>query len=105
MSAFTKIKPPKYKVGKYTLNEYELRLLMLEVAINKKSQEGLVVKDEYGRTAEIKSDGSLSGPIFGLGICSSLSIAHIQYRANKDVAKLGSACNTIVRILDRDENY
>jgi hypothetical protein len=28
----TRIKTPKFKVGRYTLNEYELRQLQLEVA-------------------------------------------------------------------------
>lgn len=41
----TRIKPPKYKLGRYSLNEYELRQLMLEVAKGEK-QAGQYIKDE-----------------------------------------------------------
>ncbi len=54
----TRIKPPKYKVGRYSLNEYELRQLMLEVA-KKEKPFGQTVKDQKGHCATIQEDGSL----------------------------------------------
>ena len=40
----TRIKPPKFKVGRNVLNEYELRLLMVEVARGLKPA-GIKVKE------------------------------------------------------------
>lgn len=53
-----RIKPPKFKVGRYTLNEYELRQLMLDVALGEVDC-GIEIKDEKGNTAVITESGFL----------------------------------------------
>lgn len=69
----TRIKTPKFKVGRYTLNEYELRTLFLEVAKGIKP-EGITVKDTKGNTAVILKNGTLSSSLHGLSISGQLSI-------------------------------
>lgn len=77
-----KINPPKFKIGRYRLNEYELRNLMLEVAegnntffINAK------VTDEYGNSAYIATNGALTGDRFpGLAIATEISMKHMQLK-------------------------
>lgn len=78
----TRIKPPKYKVGKYSLNEYELRQLMVEVAKGEKAS-GLIVKDEKETCATIKEDGALSCPLFGMNISSAFTLEIIRLRRSK----------------------
>ena len=79
MKDITRIKAPKYKVGRYSLNEYELRILMLEVA-KKEKPFGQSVKDQEGRVATIKENGSLSCNLFGMDINSNAQIQIIKLR-------------------------
>jgi hypothetical protein len=78
----TRIKPPKYKVGRYTLNEYELRQLMLEVA-KKEKPFGQIVKDQKGSCATIQEDGSLSNNLFGTDIMSLATLHMIRLRRER----------------------
>lgn len=78
MNTPTRIKAPKYKVGKYSLNEYELRALMFEVAINQQPT-GIKVKDLKGREAEILADGRLSNNLYGLDITSSYTLKQLKF--------------------------
>lgn len=73
----TRIKPPKYKVGRYSLNEYELRQLMLEVA-KKEKPFGQKVKDENGCTAVIFENGRLSCNLYGMDIMSRATIGVLR---------------------------
>ena len=59
-----KIKPPKFKVaGKYILNEYELRCLMLEIAKGN-IQSGISVVDMQSKQKGfILEDGAISNDI------------------------------------------
>lgn len=75
----TRIKPPKYKVGRYSLNEYELRQLMLEVA-KKEKPFGQTVKDQTGYCATIQEDGSLSCNLFGTDIMSNATLQMLGLR-------------------------
>jgi hypothetical protein len=75
----TRIKPPKFRVGRYVLNEYELRRLMVQVAAKKKPS-GILVKDAEGRYATITEDGSLSRPLYGLDLISSCNLRLIRIR-------------------------
>jgi hypothetical protein len=68
-----RITPPKYRVGKYSLNEYELRNLMLEVA-QKQKPAGIKVKDERGAVVTILENGRLSESIAGFDINSMLTL-------------------------------
>lgn len=78
----TRIKPPKYKVGRYSLNEYELRQLMLEVA-KKEKPFGQTVKDQKGYCATIQEDGSLSCNLFGTDIMSLATLQMIRVRRER----------------------
>jgi hypothetical protein len=69
---FTSIKAPMYKVGNVILNEYEVRMLQLEVAKGEKPV-GLVVTDQEGTEVTILEDGRLSGPVFGFDISDKIS--------------------------------
>ena len=78
----TRIKPPKYKVGKYSLNEYELRQLMLEVA-KKEKPFGQIVKDQNGKCSIIQEDGTLSCNLFGIDFMSLSTLCIIRIRREK----------------------
>jgi len=69
----TRISPPKFKVGRFSLNEYELRNLMLEVAKEVKPS-GIKVKDILGVIAYIEPTGYLSVNLEGFGISSKLTL-------------------------------
>ena len=75
--SITRIKPPKYKVGRYSLNEYELRCLMAEVSEGLKPS-GIVVKDKDGVTAVIEDSGRLSHTLHGLDISSMYTLTLIK---------------------------
>jgi len=79
-----RIPAPKFRIGRYKLNEYELRNLMLEVAegnntffINAK------VTDEYGNSAYIGTNGALEltrDRFPGLEIASKIAIKHMDLK-------------------------
>lgn len=79
MMNIKRITPPKYRVGRYVLNEYELRTLMVEVARGHKP-EGIAIKDEKGATAIIRSDGTLSHSLYGLDINSRATLDLMRIR-------------------------
>ena len=76
---FTRIKPPKYRIGRCILNEYELRTLMAQVAKGEKPF-GQKVKDQKGITAIIQENGALSHTLFGLAINSEATLQILRYR-------------------------
>ena len=73
----TRVKPPKYKVGKHTLNEYEVRTLMLEVAKGLKPAY-IEITDENGVTANILPNGRLAFNLYGFDICGNLTIGLLK---------------------------
>lgn len=75
----TRIKAPKYKLGRHSLNEYELRQLMLEVA-KKEKPHGQIIKDPKGFCATIQENGSLSRNLFGTDIMSLATLAMLRTR-------------------------
>jgi hypothetical protein len=78
----TRITPPKYRVGRYVLNEYELRALMLEVLKGEKPQ-GIKVKDIKGDTAEITSNGTLTKVLFGLDTATKFTLESIRIKRRR----------------------
>ena len=79
MKDITRITPPKYKIGRLSLNEYELRQLMLEVA-KKEKPYGQTVKDQKGTCAVIQENGNLSCNLFGFDIISNFTLQHIRIK-------------------------
>jgi hypothetical protein len=69
----TRVQPPKFRVGKYLLNEYELRTLMLEVAQGKKPA-GIKVKCSQGNISIIRKDGVLTENLTGFSLAAELTI-------------------------------
>ena len=43
-----RITPPKYKVGQFVLNEYEVRELLARVAEGTLDPKGIIIKDSIG---------------------------------------------------------
>jgi hypothetical protein len=78
-----RIKAPKFKVGRYVLNEYELRCLQVRVA-KKEERFGLVVKDKNGKKATIREDGTLSRNLSGLEINSKFTLEILRIKREKN---------------------
>lgn len=84
-----RIQPPHYDVDGLSLNEYELRSVMADVAEGKRDP-GIKVSDQKGGTAMIEKDGSLSGSLYGLDICSGFTMTLIRRRRERREASAGS---------------
>lgn len=52
------IEPPKYYIGRFTFNEYEIRNLLADVAESIKPW-GMILRDEYGNKWRILADGRM----------------------------------------------
>ena len=70
---YTRIPPPEFYIDDYTLNEYELRQLMVDIAKGL-HQGNLSVVDITGNEAIIDENGRLSGPLYGLDLNDKLAI-------------------------------
>ncbi len=71
---FKRIKPPKFYIGRYALNEYELMQVMLEVAEGRR-EHGLVVKNKRGAKTLIRPDGTLRPTVTDFGF----SMSHVFF--------------------------
>jgi hypothetical protein len=72
---FTKIKAPKFKINGRILNEYELRTLMLEVALGRTDCVGRTVKCMIsGDKAKMLPNGCLSNSFESLTVADTLAI-------------------------------
>lgn len=78
----TRVKAPKYRVGRFVLNEYEIRCLMAEVAKGQKPA-GIVVRDIKGDSATILEDGRLSCNLYGFDICSRFTLEVIRIKRER----------------------
>lgn len=84
---FTRIEAPKFRVGKFVLNEYELRQLQLEVALGIKSGP-FVVKDMKGKTAKILEHcGLLSDTLYGMTISDNIAMRIFSINNHDEVKK------------------
>lgn len=79
---FTRIKAPKFRVGRYVLSEYEFRNLQLEVASGIKPA-GIKVKDAAGNTAVIDKNGALSNYLEGLNVSVNLQFDILRVNRSK----------------------
>lgn len=75
------IKPPKYRVGKYVLNEYELRQLQVDV-MNGQIEAPVTVKDEKGASFTIGRSGRMSGSPYGYNFTSKCTLELLSYERN-----------------------
>lgn len=53
-----RITPPKYKVGKFVLNEIEVREMIAKIAEGTLDPKGIVLIDEDGKSFKFNHDGS-----------------------------------------------
>ena len=75
----TRIKPFKFKVGRYSLNESELRYLMLEIFLGRRPEMiGKTIKDCKGNVATFRFDGKLTENVYGFSLNSMLTLDMIQ---------------------------
>jgi hypothetical protein len=82
MEQIQRIKAPKFKMGRYSLNEYELRCLQVRVAKNE-VHSGIIIKDKNGKKATIKEDGTLSNNLSGLEINSKFTLEILRIKREK----------------------
>ena len=75
----TRIKAPKFRIGRNVLNEYELRCLMVEVAKGLKPS-GIKVK-EGNIEATILESGRLSHNLPGLATASEFTLELIKIKS------------------------
>ena len=73
----SRIVPPKYKVGRFTLNEYEVRELLARVSEGKLDPGPLVIEDCLGVKATIDEHGNLSNRLSGMDLIYKLSIRRL----------------------------
>ena len=77
----SRINPPKFKIGRFVLSEYEVREVIARVAEGTLNHEGIVIIDENGNSATLYSDGRTSENLKGFGVSSQLTLRKI--RANR----------------------
>ena len=77
--SFNRIKIPRFKIGRFVLNEYEVRQIMSEVAEGKRKG-NIKFKDNEGNTITIENDGTCSQPPKGFEIASSFTLRSIKAR-------------------------
>jgi len=100
-----RINPPKYKVGKFTLNEYELRSLQLKVCTGEVAG-GIKVRDERNNWAEILPNGNLSVGLYGMDICSAFAIQQIKHQREMAVKNTVPVKEDVAwRRVSTDEKY
>ena len=72
-----RMEAPTYKVLGETLNEYELRRLMLDVKWGR-FQSGIQVTDQKGKSCIITETGMLSEELYGLDILGNLTLSLLR---------------------------
>jgi len=94
--SFTRVKPPTFKVGRFVLNEYEVRTLMVEVQQGLK-ESGITVTDSQGLTANINKDGSLSQTLYGFGISTEIHFELLRGKRKYPTLELMNARQEVGR--------
>ena len=74
------IKPPKFRVGRFILNEYEAREMVSRIAEGKLNPEGIVLKDSKGHSVTFDKNGYASSNIYGWDVGSAFAIR--KFKAN-----------------------
>ena len=80
---YTKIKPPKFRIGRYVLNEYELRTLMADIAEGKMKGNIKVKEIGHNEIATIWDSGRLSHSLPGLKIAANATLRAIKAYRNQ----------------------
>ena len=73
-----RITQPKYKVGQFVLNEYEVRELLARVAEGTLDPKGIIIKDSIGVKSTIDSRGVTSNNLYGFDLAYKLTIRKLK---------------------------
>jgi len=73
-----RISPPKYKVGRFTLNEYEVRELQARVSEGILDPKGIIIEDADGVKSTIDEHGNTSNRLRGFDLSYNLSIRRLK---------------------------
>lgn len=73
-----KISPPKYKIGRCVLNEYELRCLMAQVAQGQRPPLTVMVYGPNGTRSKMREDGRFYDHLGGLDISGGFTLDMIR---------------------------
>jgi hypothetical protein len=76
----TRITAPKFRVGRYKLNEYELRSLLVDVANGTKPEYIGKKVTESGHVARFNTDGLLIGRLPGLHIATEFALKLMEIK-------------------------
>ena len=75
-----RINPPKFKIGRYVLNEYELRQLQLDVVKGLKEGNIKVKCLNSNRTSILNEEGLFEPPLEGMGVSAGITLQILGYR-------------------------
>ena len=73
-----RIAPPVFKVGRYTLNEYEAREMVARIAEHTLDPTGIVLVDEKGNSVTFDKDGVASNSIYNWDMSSSAAMRRFK---------------------------
>jgi hypothetical protein len=81
MKQFKTISVPKFRIGRYKLNEYELRQLLLDVAKGENTQFlGAKVTDCTTSDIAFITNNGLSDRLYGLDISTKIALEHMNFK-------------------------
>jgi hypothetical protein len=84
-----RITAPKFKVGRYVINEYEARSLQVQTALGNIAPYTITIKEIDPKTrrvigtAQMKEDGSLTRPLPGYSIATEFTFEMIRIKRQK----------------------
>lgn len=77
-SELPKIAPPRYRVGRCVLNEYELRCLMAQVAQGHRPPLSVTVYGPNGTSSKMRQDGRFYDHLDGFDIMGNFTLDMIR---------------------------
>lgn len=77
IAEYTRIEPPIFHINGHTLNEYELRQLMVDLSWGR-FQNSYHVQDCKGNWAVLQSNGVIAGELYGLDLITNSTIRLLQ---------------------------
>ncbi len=72
------INPPKFRIGKFVFNEYEIREILAKVSEGKINHKSIVIKDSSGRSSKVKKSGRLEKMLPGLNLLINIKMKRLR---------------------------
>ncbi len=82
------INPPKFRIGKFVFNEYEIREILAKVSEGKIDYNSIVIKDKNGNSTGVTKFGNLEKVLPGLNVLIGLKMRKL--RAQSELKKKGA---------------